>query len=229
MKGNSMHIVDDPDEVAAEADFARGVPLPLVSLYFERGERDRAAAIARLGLAVENCPDRVRIEEILDLCSAPPDDWKSVLDEFAETPSLDRWKELMQFVPDDLRYQRQRNGIRYLRKRGVESNLLFRCACDVGLTPDSIELVEDGLVSVETVLARAGEAGPARGAYVGLAAQAAFLGGDFVGTIRLLREAISLETDLISALPFIWFVHERATPAQREALNRAGIGSSDYG
>ena len=83
------------------------------------------------------------------------------------------------------------------------------------------------MVSVDTVLARADDAGPARGAYVGLAAQAAFLAGDFVGTIRLLREAISLETDLISALPFIWFVHERATPAQREALDRAGIGLPD--
>lgn len=78
-------------------------------------------------------------------------------------------------------------------------------------------------MNVETVLARADEAGPARGAYVGLAAQAAFLAGDFVGTIRLLREAISLETDLISALPYIWFVRECATPAQREALDRAGI------
>lgn len=218
-----MRVFDDPEEDLAIADFARGVPLPLVSLYFERGELDRAAAIARLAVAMPDCPDVAKIEEILECCSAPPDDWRNVLDEFGENPSLERWKELLQFVPDELRYQRHRNGIRYLRRRGIDPNLLFRCACDTGLTPDAMELVEDGMVSVETILARADEAGPARGAYVGLAAQAAFLAGDLVGTIRLLRESVSLETDLISALPFIWFVHERATPVQREALDRAGI------
>ena len=218
-----MRIVDDSEEDLAIADFGRGIPLPLVLLYFERGELDRAAAIARLAVARPDCPDLTKIEEILERCGAPPDDWRNVLDEFAENPSLERWKELLQFVPDDLRYQRHRNGIRHLKKRGVDPNFLFRCACETGLTPDAMELVEDGLVSVDTILARADEAGPARGAYVGLAAQAAFLGGDLIGTIRLLRESVSLETDLISALPFIWFVHERATPAQREALDRAGI------
>jgi hypothetical protein len=64
MKGSSMHIVDDPEETTAENDFARGVPLPLVTLYFDRGERDRAAAVARLALAMEDCSNRVRIEGI---------------------------------------------------------------------------------------------------------------------------------------------------------------------
>lgn len=146
-----------------------------------------------------------------------------VLDAFAENPSLERWRELMQFVPEDLRYQRHRNGIRYLKKRGVDPDLLFLCACYLSITPDAIELVDDGLVSVETLLTRADEAGDARGAYVGLAAQAAFLSGDLVGTIRILREAMSLENEWISALPHIWFVWERATATQRDALNRAGI------
>ena len=47
-------------------EFARGVPLPLVSLYFERGELDRAAAIARLALAMGDGSDLEKIEEILD-------------------------------------------------------------------------------------------------------------------------------------------------------------------
>jgi hypothetical protein len=129
----------------------------------------------------------------------------------------------MQFVPEELRYQRHRNGIRYLKKRGVETNLLFLCACYLSITPDAIELVDDGLVSVETLQTRANEAGEARGAYIGLAAQAAFLAGDLVGTIRLLREAMSLENEWISALPHIWFVWERATATERDALDRAGI------
>lgn len=218
-----MRIVDDPEETVAMKEFARGVPLPLVTLNFERGELDRAAAVARLALAMDDCPDAAKIEEILERCSEPPAEWRLVLDAFAESPSLERWRQLMQFVPEDLRYQRHRYGIRYLKKRGVEPNLLFLCACYLSITPDAIELVEEGLVSVETLLTRANEAGEARGAYIGLAAQAAFLSEDLVGTIRLLREAMSLENEWISALPHIWFVWERATASQRDALDRAGI------
>jgi hypothetical protein len=218
-----MRIVEDPEETAAEQAFARGAALPLVSLCYERGELDRSAAIARLALVMEPCEDAAQIEEILERCSAPPDDWRIVLDTFAENPSLERWRDVMRFVPDDLRYQRHRNGIRYLRKRGVAADLLFLCACDSGLTPEAMELVEDGLVSVETVMQRADEAGPARGGYVGLAAEAAFLAGDLVATIRLLRETMSLENEWIMAFPHIQFVRERANPEEREALDRAGI------
>jgi hypothetical protein len=218
-----MRIVDDPDETAVIREFSRGVPLPLVTLHFERGDLNRAAAIARLALGMNDCPDAAKIEEILERCSEPPDEWRLILDAFAESPSLERWRELMQFVPEDLRYQRHRNGIRHLKKRGVEANLLFLCACYLSITPEAIELVEDGLVNVETLLIRTNEAGEARGAYVGLAAQAAFLTGDLVGTIRLLRETMSLENEWISALPHIWFVWERATAPERDALDRAGI------
>lgn len=218
-----MRIIDDPEDTAAIREFARGVALPLVTLHFERGEFDRAAAIARVALGIEDCPDAAKIEQILEQCSGPPAEWRFVLDAFAESPSLERWRELMQFVPEDLRYQRHRNGIRYLKKRGVEPNLLFLCACYLSITPDAIELVEDGLVSVETLLTRANEAAEARGAYIGLAAQAAFLAGDLLGTIRLLREAMSLENEWISALPHIWFVRERASAIEHDALDRAGI------
>ena len=74
---------------------------------------------------------------------------------FAENPSLEAWRELMRFVPEDLFYQRHRNSIRYLRKRGVDPNVLFLCACHHGMTPDAIALVEEGLVRVDTILARA--------------------------------------------------------------------------
>jgi hypothetical protein len=218
-----MRIVEDPEEEAAFSEFARGVSLPLVALHFERGELDEAATVARLALSRENCPDAAQIEEILERCSEPPADWKNVLDRFAENPTVERWHELMQFVPDDLLYQRLRNGVRYLRKRGVDPNVLFGCACVMGMTPDAIELVDDGLVSVETIMARADEAGPARGAYVGLAAQSAYLNGDFLGAVRLLRESLANETEWITALPHIWFIRERASDEENAALDRAGI------
>lgn len=174
--------------------------------HFDRGELDEAATIARLGLGMASCPDAAKIEELLDRCSAPPDDWKVLLAQFAAAPSLERWRDLMRFVPLDLFYQRHRNGIRYLRGRGVEPNLLFLCACSAGMTPDAIELVEEGLVRVDTILSRADDAAGARGAYIGLAAQAAYLAGD-----------------LVSAEPHVWFIRERATESEHEALDRAGI------
>jgi hypothetical protein len=218
-----MRIARDPDLDAAYESFARGVPLPLVQRHFDRGELNDAATIARLALACYDSPDADAIEEILDACSAPPDDWKELLDEFVAAPSLERWKDLMRFVPEDVFYQRQRNSIRYLTKRGVDPNLVFLCACAAGITPDAIELVEKGLVSADTIVDRANDAGPARGAYIGLAAQAAYVAGDLVGTIRLLREAMANENEWISAMPHVWFIRERASDAEHEALDRAGI------
>lgn len=218
-----MKIVKDSELTIATEDFARGVPLPLVQLHFDRGELAEAAAVARLALAMPDCPDAERIEEILDRCSDPPADWKERLDEFAAAPSLERWRDLMRFVPEESFYQRYRNSLRYLRKRGVEPNLLFLCACHLSVTSEAIELVESGEVSVDTILGRGAEAGAARGTYLGLAAQAAYLSGDLVGTIRILRDAIAAETDWISALPHVWFIRQRASDAEHEALDRAGI------
>ena len=78
-------------------------------------------------------------------------------------------------------------------------------------------------MSVDTIVNRANDAGPARGAYIGLAAQAAYVAGDLVGTIRLLREAMANENEWISAMPHVWFIRERASRAEHEALDRAGI------
>jgi hypothetical protein len=216
-----MHVVDDPEETAAFREFAEGRALALVALYAERGDLDRAATIARLALAQPDCPDAAEIEAILDRAGDPPAEWKAQLDAFADVPSFERWQELMRFVPDELFYQRYRNSVRYLRKRGVEPNLLFRCA-SAPLSQEAIELVEDGLVSVETILARA-EGSPARATFTGLAAEAAFLAGDLLGTIRPLRESMACQTELCSPLPHVAFVRERATDADHAALDRAGI------
>jgi hypothetical protein len=117
----------------------------------------------------------------------------------------------------------QRSAVRHLRKRGVEGNLLFLCACEWGLTPDAIELVEEGLVRPETLIERAERAGGARTTYIGLAAEAAYLAGDFLGTVRLLRDSLQHESEWCSALPHIAFIRERASKTENDALDRAGI------
>lgn len=219
-----MHVVDDAERHRAEQEWLNGgSALPLVALLASRGMSVEASAVARVALARPDCADADQLEELLDKLSEPPEDWREQLDEFVEAPSLERWRELMQFVPPDLIYLRQRSAIRHLRKRGLEGNLLFLCACEWGLTPDAIELVEEGLVGVDTLIERADRAAGARTTYIGLAAEAAYLAGDFLGTIRLLRESIAHENEWCSALPHVVFIRERATAAENKALDKAGI------
>src|SRR5207244_6806491 len=113
------------------------------------------------------------------------DEWRAQLAAMARDPSVERFEELMRFVPPELIYQRLRNAIRKLKKLGVDANLLFHCATNIGMTPEAIELVEEGLVAPETILARARQSA-ARATYLGLAAEATYLRGDLVSTIRYL-------------------------------------------
>ncbi|HEX8152363.1 MAG TPA: hypothetical protein VF698_04515, partial [Thermoanaerobaculia bacterium] len=178
---------------------------------------------ARLALARPDCQDAAEIREVLDSLDEAPPEWLAALDEFALAPSLTRWRDLMRFVPEDLLYQRIRNSIKRLRDRNVDPDVLFLCACDTGMTPDAIALVEEGLVSVETIVKRSKKAGGAKTTYLGLAAIAAFLRGDMADCIRLLRESIAHQTALVAAFPHIAFIEENATPEQRAALEQAGI------
>ena len=149
--------------------------------------------------------------------------WTESLAEFARSPSLERWHELMRFVPLQYAYQRQREAVRRLRSLGVDGDVLFRCASEYGLTPDLIDLVEDGCVAVSTIVERAARSGGAKATYFGLAAEAAFLAGDMVGTVRLLRQSIAHENEWCTALPHVLFIRERAKDEQKHLLDRAGI------
>ena len=142
---------------------------------------------------------------------------------FASAPSPEAWRELMRFAPPEHLYQRTRDAIRRLRKLGVEGDSLFRCASEFGLTPDLVELVEVGCVAVGTIVERAARSGGARTTYIGLAAEAAFLAGDMLGAVRLLRESLANENEWCSALPHVIFIRERATDEQKNVLDRAGI------
>ncbi len=200
-----------------------GSALPVVTLLLARDAKVQAAAVARLALARPDCLDVEALEAALARVAAAPPGWEEALTGFAGAPSPEAWRELMRFTPPDYIYQRTRDAIRRLRKMGVDGDTLFRCASEFGLTPDLIELVEDGCVTVGTLVERAGRSGGARSTYIGLAAEAAFLAGDMLGTVRLLRESIVHESEWCVALPHILFIRERASPAQKELLDRGGI------
>jgi hypothetical protein len=221
-----MRVVDDPelDEVQ-DAWLSGGSALPLIRLLASREEIVEAAAVARLALDRKGCPDAEEIESLLDQFDQPPPDWDDTLRAFAAAPTVERWREIMRFVPEDLYYQRLRNSIRRLRRMNTDPNALFLCACELGMTPDAITLVEEGLVQPAVIEERARKGGGAKATYFGLAATAAFLANDLVGAIRLLRESAAHETALCSSMPHVFFIREHATPEVNALLDKAGIAA----
>lgn len=219
-----MDIHDDPEVRAARKRWlAGGSALPVVELLISRGAKIEAGTYARLALAKPDCPDAAELKAVLAGLSSPPSGWDAALAGFAHAPSADTWRDLIRFIPEDSLYLRLRDVVLRLRELGLDGDTIFEHASEVGLTPDLIELVEQGGVSVRTLEQRAAHAGGAKSTYFGLAAQAAFLQGDMLGTVRLLRQSLAYENDLCSTYPHVEFIRERATPAQVIILDRAGI------
>lgn len=200
-----------------------GPPLPYVRFLFEADRLVEAAATARLVLSDPNCSDRREVEAILDQLDRAPAGWEQALKQLAGNPTIEGWEALMRFAPDDLAYNRRRNALRKLRDQGVDPNWLFRFATYVGITPEAIELVEEGLVVPETIVARNEESTGAQAFFLGLAAEAAFLRGDMIGTIRLLRQAYAQADDLCSPAFGVFFIRERASDEQNALLDNARI------
>jgi hypothetical protein len=220
----AMHVIEDAQLHNAQQEWFRGgSALPLVSLYVSRGEVVEAGVVARAALEQADCTDAGEIEKLLDQLDEAPDDFLQSLKEFAAAPSIERWRDIMRFVPPELSYQRQRNSIRRLRRMGLDGNMLFLCACEVGMTPDAIGLVEEGLVDADVIVDRASRAGDARATYLGLAATAAYVHGDVVGAIRLLRECMANENEWCLAFPHIEFIRDHASAEINAALDQAGI------
>lgn len=219
-----MTVRRDPELRDAERRWLNGdSALPVVTLLLARGANVEAGTVARLALARPDCPNAEELEAALARVAAAPPGWGEALACFTSAPSPEAWRALMRFAPPEYLYQRTRDAIYRLRKLGVDGDSLFRCASEYGLTPDLIELVEDGRVAAQTVAERAARSGDAKATYLGLAAEAAFLAGDMLGAVRLLRESIVHENEWCSVYPHVFFILERASPEQQDLLDRAGI------
>jgi hypothetical protein len=203
-----------------------GSALPVVKLLRYSDARAQAAAVARLALSRTGCPDAAGLEAELAQLAALPAGYEQALKDFASNPSSESWRELMRFVPTEYAYQRLRETVRRLSALGVNGDALFSCAAPGGLIPELIELVEQGRVSVRELTAHAASGTGARATFLGLAAQAALLTGDMLGTVRLLRASIACENDWTVALPHIMFIREHASADERQLLDRAGIPSA---
>ena len=219
-----MAVRRDPELLIAEKRWLNGdSALPVVKLLLARGADAEAAAVARLALTTPDCLEAAELKAALARLAALPEGWSKALAEFAEAPSPERWRVLMRFVPSDYAYQRLKETVRELISLGVDGDVLFKCASEYGLIPELIGLVEDGKVTVATLVECAAQSKGAKATYLGLAAEAAFLAGDMFKALRLLRDSLDHDHEWALALPHILFIRERASTDRRQLLDRAGI------
>lgn len=165
-----------------------GSALPAVRMMIENGYGFEAACTANVAMKRPDCDEREALLDIIGEVANTSDEWVEALREFARAPSEERWDELFRFAPEDVFYQRLRHTIAILMALRCDADILFRCAFKNGMTSDAFDVARSGLVDPQTIVAR-GDGSPARSAWLGLAALAAFARGDRWNTIGYLREA----------------------------------------
>jgi hypothetical protein len=209
--------------------FNGGSALPVVERLFAGDEPDEAACIARLALRDPECVDRDAIEDIASRCASEPSGWLEALEKFARTTTpddmdaaIEQWNQLMQFVPEDVFYQRLRRTITLLHRLGCNGDVLFTCSTLTGSTTEVFDLAASGTVAPETIEAR-GNGSPARAMWLGLAAQAAQARDDRWSVLRYLREACNDPRNAFLAWASISEIREHADAELHEALNDLGV------
>ena len=199
-----------------------GSALPAVNKLAESGYPDDAATVARLALRAPDCADREGLEAAIAQAANVSDGWVSAIEEFANHPSEERWDELMRFVPVEEHYQRLRYTLALLLSLHCDGNILFQCATKLGMTSDAFDLAQSGTVDPEVIEAR-GEGSPARPAWLGLAALAAFTRNDRWSTLRYLREASQYGESSALAWASISEIRSEADEELNEELDRVGV------
>jgi hypothetical protein len=196
--------------------------MPAVRRLMELGDMDRAGATARLALVYPDCKEREELHEVLREISSVPAGWAESIAAYCEEPTEERWEAMLRFVPLDNLYNTVRTLLPELMRRGCDGDLLFTHASRVGKTPDLFTLAESGTVSPETI-ERRGDGSPARGTWLGLAAQAAFARGDRFATVRYLREACRDEEQAQFAWGSIFDIREQADDDLNAQLDKVGV------
>lgn len=206
-------------------DWLRGESvMPLLLALDARGRSDEAHFTARLALIGAEGEEEEGIERFLSEGGAPPDGWPDAVRAFAKSPSVERFRDLFLFTPPAVYEARVRGTLRYLRRLGVPSDIVFGLATVDGIRSEAIELVESGVVSVEAVLAQVQRSPPETAPFWwGLAARAAFTQGDHFGTVRYLAEAYKRpESEYLPTIQ-AFDIRELADAELHEMLDRAGV------
>ena len=191
-------------------------------------EPARAVTICRGVLAGDpDDEERRRLESILEQAMENPVAWKQAVLQWAEEPSQEGWRRLMQFVAIDDCYDRLRDAFAYLRTTSVDADLLFQCLTEHGSTPDVHELVASGEVSPVVVAARARSAPEtSKGLWYAMAAQSAFARGDELGVVRWLSCAHASQTDRVLIELNTHRLWRKADDKMRGMLRKKGLAPS---
>lgn len=195
--------------------------LPLVERLRELGYDTEAAATARLALHDPECADAAALAAILRDIASEPDGWMDALVEFARAPSVERWRALMQFVPEEVWYERMRETVATLHRLGCDGDILFQCATLAGMHSGVYDLAASGDVDPEVIASR-GDGSPARAVWLGLAAQAALARGERFAVVRFLREAMR-DRSAVLASASIFEIRDAADDALNDELDRVGV------
>lgn len=194
--------------------------LPVIRRLIEQGETDQAAVVARLAVRTADGAEREALFAVLGEITSAPSGWAAALESFAAAPSEEAWEELLRFIPEEVFHQRLKYTVLSLIALECDGDVLFRCVSRLGMIPELYDLAESGRVDPDTVVARA-TGSAAEGAWLGLAALAAFARGDRDATVRHLWRASQL--DPILSFASIDGIRGRADAELNEQLDRAGV------
>jgi hypothetical protein len=199
-----------------------GSALAAVRMLIENGYGFEAATTANVALHRPECEDREALLGAIGEVAQTSEAWVEALREFAQDPSEERWDGLFRFAPEEVFYQRLRHTIAILMALGCEGNILFRCATKHGMTTDAFDLARSGTVDPATIAER-GNGSPARSAWLGLAAQAAFARGDRWNTVGYLREACRDDETAFLAWASISEIREEADDELKSQLDALDV------
>ena len=197
-----------------------GSPLPYLRVLAEVGDVIHALRLAEafLDRVPKDDPQAVEVRAFIEAEDVVPEGFDDAIR--AALPDPDAVEAVLADTePDDV--------VRLLwrmttlaREAGLEGDELFAVATLGGASPQTLAMVENGEVSagaVEAVAARfAGTR--AEGLWYGLAARAACLAGDQLGTVRLLRAAVTKADPGLPPEMDLAFVWEHAEEPLRAML-----------
>lgn len=215
---------DREELVAAERIvWLRGGPhIAYLQVLVEAGRQTEATGLARTLLERAEGDDQTALSGFLADVSHAPDGWSEAVGAFATDPSPDGWDGLFRFTPDGVAPERKRYTLYLLLRLGVDPTTVFLYASRGGVTSEAALLAEQGLVEPVAIERRAEDVGAERLGFLGLAARAACVRGDRLGTVRLLRAAHG-ESPTVPPRTDLEFVFGHADPELVEMLERAGI------
>lgn len=197
-----------------------GSPLPYLKVLAEVGDLVHALRLAEafLNRARADDPDAKAVRDFIQAEDVVPEGFDEAIRE--ALPDPDAVEAVLADTEPDAVVRLLWRMTALAREAGLEGDELFAVATLGGASPQTLAMVEAGEVSAAAVEAAAARfAGTrAEGLWYGLAARAACLAGDHLGTVRLLKIAVAKADPGLPPEMDLAFVWEHAGEELRAML-----------